>query len=275
MASPACSGSTRRSRVHPPLQRQPAQDHRSPRQMARARNHFRRLPSVAAHDPQPNRTRSRSCSAPPGPSTITPAGIPCASAVRAITCASTKRLCAAPPVMIIRGATPRSYSRTASVTRASSRRRRIPVRIRRIAQHNQHVKLVLCRIPSAPAPAQSPPTQPAQTTSAPPDHAPLPSQRFRRSAILQPAAAAPIAGLDRRLGPLCFRVRSRSELAPGHLPRELWIARAQRCCRVAERARHLPRNFAGFRSQRRRSKGVKSDAKKNLRKKYALPPVSR
>ena len=48
------------------------------------------------------------------------AGMPCAAATCAITCASTKWLWAAPPVMISRGATPRSYSRTASVTRESA-----------------------------------------------------------------------------------------------------------------------------------------------------------
>jgi len=54
-----------------------------------------------------------------GSTTMAEAGIPCASAVLAITSASTKRLCAAPPLRISRGATPRSYSRTASVTRAN------------------------------------------------------------------------------------------------------------------------------------------------------------
>ncbi len=88
--------------------------------MAGARYHFRRFPAVAAHDAErvagvlhgvPRR----------GSSSTAEAGMPCASAVRAITCASTKRLATAPPVKMMRDATPRSYSCTASVTRASSR----------------------------------------------------------------------------------------------------------------------------------------------------------
>ncbi len=46
-------------------------------------------------------------------------GIPCAWAVAAITRASTNWLCAAAPDRISRGAMPRSYSWTPSVTRAS------------------------------------------------------------------------------------------------------------------------------------------------------------
>src|ERR1035441_5288816 len=46
-------------------------------------------------------------------------GMPCACAERAITLASTNWLRAAPPVRISRGATPRSYSCTPSVTRAN------------------------------------------------------------------------------------------------------------------------------------------------------------
>ena len=104
----------------------PAEDHPRPRQMAGARNHLGRPPAMGLHDPRRIArvlNGVRAC----GSITMEDAGTPCASAVRAITSASIKPL-GWPPVRIRWGATPRSYSCTASVTRDSWVGRGIPVR---------------------------------------------------------------------------------------------------------------------------------------------------